>query len=193
KSDPTCRGVLALLEEAARRGVEVRVLCDAYGNVATKAAFFDPVRRAGGSVASFLPGGPFRSGFRSNLRNHRKLLVVDGKVAFTGGMNIGDEYATGRAGRDLHCRIEGPAVPTLQRVFAEDWHFASNELLDAEAYYPRPAVAGDVPVQVVESGPDQEDPHADELVFSAIVSARRTLDIATPYLVPPEPIEQALR
>ena len=193
KNDPTGRGVLTGLADAARRGVQVRVLYDAIGNVGTQNAFFDPIRRDGGRVEPFLPGGPLRSQFRSNLRNHRKLLVVDGKVAFTGGMNIGDEYATGRDWRDLHCRIEGPVVPTLQRVFAEDWHFATGELLDAEAYYPRPEPAGLVPVQVIESGPDQDDPHADDLMFSALASARRSVDIATPYLVPPEPIEQALR
>ena len=83
-------------------------------------------------------------------------------------------------------------MPTLQRVFAEDWHFSTGELLDADAYYPVCDPAGSVPIQVIESGPDQDDPHADDLMFSAIASARRSVDIATPYLVPPEPIEQAL-
>jgi cardiolipin synthase len=107
-------------------------------------------------------------------------------------MNIGDEYATGRDWRDLHARLEGPVVPTLQRVFAEDWHFATEELLEDERWYCRVPPAGDVDVQVVESGPDQEDPVADEMMFGALVSARKTVDIATPYLVPTEPVEQAL-
>ena len=108
-------------------------------------------------------------------------------------MNVGDEYATGRNWRDCHCRVRGPVVPSLQRVFASDWEFATGERLDADAYYHRQEVRGDVPVQVIESGPDQEDPLADDVMFGAIASARRTIDIVTPYFVPPEPIEQAIR
>jgi cardiolipin synthase A/B len=192
KNDWTGRGVREQLVDACRRGVQVRVLYDGLGTVGTSSDFFDPVVKAGGKVASFLPFRPFVHGLRVNFRNHRKLLIVDGDVAFTGGMNIGDEYATGRDWRDLHARLEGPVVPTLQRVFAEDWHFATGELLGDERWYRRVSPAGDVDVQVVESGPDQEDPAADEMMFGAISAARKSIDIATPYLVPTEPLEQAL-
>ena len=192
KNDPTGRGVRAALEDACRRGVEVRVLYDGLGTLETSSEFFDPVTRAGGKVASFLPFRPFAHGLRVNFRNHRKLLVVDGRVAFTGGMNIGDEYATGRNWRDLHARLEGPVVPTLQRVFAEDWLFATEELLGDERWYRRVPPAGDTDVQVVDSGPDQEDPAAEEMMFGALAAARKCVDIATPYLVPTEPMEHAL-
>lgn len=191
KDDRTGVGTVEALVEAARRGVEVRVLYDSFGTT-TRSSFFDPLREAGGRVAAFLPFAPFRTGLRVNFRNHRKLLVVDGAVAFTGGRNVGDEYARDRTWRDLHARVEGPVVPTLQRVFAEDWHFATEEILDDASYYPAVAPAGDVPVQVVESGPDQAEPSADEMMFGAIVAARRCVDVATPYLVPSEGLQQAL-
>ena len=192
KSDGTGQRTMELLAATARRGVEVRVLIDGVGSLATNSSFFAPLREAGGHVASFLPFAPFRHPLRINLRNHRKLLVVDGAVAYTGGRNIGDEYAIDRSWRDLHMRVEGPVVPTLQRVFVEDWHFATDELLEDARYFPVVPATGDVPVQVVESGPDQEEPPAEELMFGAVVSARESIDIATPYLVPTEALQQAL-
>ena len=196
KRDPTGERMLRILEEVARRRVEVRVLYDGLGTLASLRhgeGFFDPLRRTGAKVEGFLPFGALRSGLRANLRNHRKLLIVDGDVAFTGGMNVGDEYATGRDWRDCHCRVAGPVVPSLQRVFASDWSFAAHEKLEDPAYYHRPPIVGDVPIQVIESGPDQEDPLAEDMMFGAIASARRSIDIVTPYFVPPEPIEHALR
>lgn len=192
RNDPTGRSILALLEDACRRGVEVRVLYDGIGNLGTRAAFFRPIRRAGGTVASFLPFSPFTTGLRVNLRNHRKLLIIDGATAMLGGMNIGDEYATGRDWRDVHACLSGPAVPALQKVFVEDWHFATGELLDREVYFRKVDPAGDVPVQVVASGPDQDDPAAEELMFGALAGAHDTVDIVTPYLVPTEALARAL-
>ena len=193
KNDPTGRSALQLLADAAGRGVEVRVLYDGAGTFATRSGFFDPIRRAGGTVASFRPISPFVPGLRLNLRNHRKLLVCDGAVALTGGMNIGDEYATGRNWRDVHVQLQGPVVTALQRVFVEDWHLATGKTIDGDAYFPRQRAAGHLPIQVVPSGPDQVEPLAPELMFGAIASARETIDIMTPYLIPTEPIEQALR
>jgi cardiolipin synthase len=193
KNDPTGRGTLKLLADAARRGVEVRVLYDGAGTFATRFGFFAPIREAGGTVASFLPISPFIPGWRLNLRNHRKLIIVDGEVAFTGGMNIGDEYATGFEWRDVHVQLRGPVLPALQRVFSEDWHLATGKTLDDEKYFQELPEAGEVPIQVVPSGPDQIEPLAPELLFGAIAAARETVDIMTPYLIPPEPIEQALR
>jgi cardiolipin synthase len=192
KDDRTGRRTLDFLGEAAARGVEVRVLYDGLGSFWRTKRFFAPIVDAGAEVAAFLPLGRLSHPLHLNLRNHRKLLIVDGAVALTGGMNIGDEYATGRNWRDLHCRVAGPVASALQRVFVEDWHFATEKLLDADPYFPLCRRAGDVPLQVVDSGPDQAEPHADELMFGAIVAARRTIDILTPYLVPTPGIEQAL-
>ncbi len=193
KDDRTGHVARALLEATARRGVEVRVLVDGLGSASPGASFLDPVVHAGGEVSGFLPVGRALTRLRANLRNHRKLLVVDGTVAFTGGMNVADEYALRDRWVDAHASLKGPVVASLQRVFAEDWCFATGKLLAAEAYYPLAAPAGDVAVQVVASGPDQDEPAAEEHMFRVITSARRTVDVMSPYLVPTEPIEAALR
>ncbi len=193
KDDRTGHVARDLLEATARRGVEVRVLVDGLGGASPGLEFLAPIVHAGGEASDFLPVGRVLVDFRANLRNHRKLLVVDGTVAFTGGMNVADEYALKDGWVDAHASIRGPVVASLQRVFAEDWHFATGRLLSAEAYYPPQPAAGNVPVRVVASGPDQDEPAAEEHMFRVITSARRTVDVMTPYLVPTEPIEEALR
>jgi cardiolipin synthase len=190
KDDRTGREAIAALVAAAKRGVEVRVLYDGLGSVSTRRRLFTPLEREGGRVSAFLP---MRTLLRVNLRNHRKLLVVDGVTAFTGGMNVGDEYATDGDWHDVHGRVRGPVVPALQRLFAEDWYFATEELIDAAVYYPATSPLGDVPVQILASGPDQEEPLAEEEMFALLASARKSIDVMTPYLVPTEPIEAALK
>jgi cardiolipin synthase len=192
RDDRTGRGVLEALVNAARRGVAVRVLFDALGSYWTKRRFFKPLVDAGGHVASFLPLGAGLRGLRVNLRNHRKILVVDGHTGFTGGMNVADEYATADGWRDVHARIRGPAVLGLQRVFVEDWHFATGELLDAERWFPEVGPRGEASVQVLSSGPDQGVPVIENTFFAAIAGARRRIDILTPYFVPNEALEAAL-
>jgi cardiolipin synthase len=143
-----------------------------------------------------LPVGLFRRHTQVNLRNHRKILVVDGRIGFTGGLNIGDEYLgkVPRFGywRDAHMRVEGPAVSDLQRVFAEDWDFAAGELLKGPTYFPRQKGTGPLTVQVVQSGPDQELKTIREIYFAAILRARKRLWIASPYFVPDAGILDAL-
>jgi cardiolipin synthase len=130
------------------------------------------------------------------MRNHRKILVVDGRIGFTGGLNIGDEYLgkVGRFGfwRDTHMRIEGPAVRELQRVFVEDWDFAAGETLQTSPYFPELAGEGVLPVQVIDSGPDREDKAIREIYFAAILQARRRVWIASPYFVPDAGLLDAL-
>jgi cardiolipin synthase len=132
-----------------------------------------------------------------NLRNHRKIVVVDGREALTGGMNIGDEYLgkSARFGywRDTFLRLEGPAVAGLQRIFTEDWDFAARESLNSPAYFPELSASGEATVQVVESGPDQERNSIREIYFAAILSARERLWVASPYFVPDAGILDALR
>jgi cardiolipin synthase len=190
KDDRTGRQAVEGLVAAAKRGVEVRVLFDGLGSVSTRRSVFDPLEKAGGRVAAFLP---LNTLLRVNLRNHRKLLVVDGVTAFTGGMNVGDEYATDGDWHDVHGRVRGPVVPSLQRLFAEDWYFATEELIDGAAYYPGSPPVGDVPVQILASGPDQEEPLAEEEMFALLATARKSIDVMTPYLVPTEPIEAVLK
>ena len=138
----------------------------------------------------------FRRRIQVNLRNHRKILVVDGKVAFTGGLNIGDEYIgkNKRLGhwRDSTVRIEGPAVESLQRIFIEDWDFAAGESLEGTSYFQADATAGDEEVQVVQSGPDQEVKSIREINLAAVFKARQRLWITSPYYVPDQGLRDAL-
>lgn len=192
------------LTRKAKEGVQVRLLYDAMGSVGLPGWRLRPLRDAGGKVSEFLPVNLLRRRLQINMRNHRKILIVDGDVAFTGGLNVGDEYLgkVPRFGywRDTHLRIRGPAVGDLQRVFSEDWDFAAGERLSDEgtaedqAHYFRPAEAGGpYPVQVIDSGPDRDLKGIREVYFAAILKARRRLWIASPYFVPDAGILDALR
>ena len=129
--------VLEALTEKARAGVKVRLLYDAMGSHRLKRHSLEALWQAGGQTSVFLPLNPVRRRFQVNMRNHRKLLIVDGAVGFTGGLNIGDEYLGKDPSfgywRDTHMRLRGPAVADLQRVFFEDWDFA------AQVDLPRPS------------------------------------------------------
>ncbi|MBV9122465.1 MAG: cardiolipin synthase [Planctomycetes bacterium] len=194
---PDASGQLFLeaLTQKARQGIEVRLLYDAMGSYRFRHRILRPLLAAGARGCSFLPLSPGRR-LQVNLRNHRKILVVDGQVGFTGGLNIGDEYAGLDAGygywRDSHLRVEGPAVAGLQFIFLEDWHFAAGEQPQGPAYFPEPRTDGPYPVQVIFSGPDQDLNSIREIYFAAILRARRRLWIATPYFVPDASLRDAL-
>jgi cardiolipin synthase len=197
RNDATTERLIALLADRARAGVEVRLLYDAMGCVNLKGRILRPLEQAGGRATAFLPLNPLRSRIQVNLRNHRKVVVIDGRIAFTGGMNVGDEYL-GRCPefgywRDSFLRLEGPAVAGLQRIFTEDWDFAAGEALNDDAYFPELEEVGDTVVQVVESGPDQEVKTIREVYFAAILSARDRLWVASPYFVPDSGLLDALR
>jgi cardiolipin synthase len=197
RSDATGTRLLDLLAQKAREGVEVRLLYDAMGSLHLKSRSLRPLLESGGHVAGFLPLNPFHSLIRINLRNHRKITVVDGRIGFTGGINIGDDYLGKNPvlgyWRDSFVRLEGPAVADLQHVFREDWEFTRGEALSEAKYAPPQPPTGDVCVQIADSGPDQEINTIREIYFLAIISARRRLWIATPYLVPDNGLFDALR
>jgi cardiolipin synthase len=194
--DATGRLFLDALAQKAREGVEVRLLYDAMGSYRLHRWRLWPLQKAGGKTSVFLPLSPLRRRIQINMRNHRKILVVDGRVAFTGGLNIGDEYLgkNPRYGfwRDTHLRLEGPAVAELQSVFCEDWDFAAQENLQDPAYFPAPSSNGPYSVQVIQSGPDREMKGIREMYFAAILRARHRVWIATPYFVPDAGLLDAL-
>lgn len=187
---------LELLARKAREGVQVRLLYDAMGSRRLNRATLRPLMQAGGLCGAFLPLNPLRRRLQVNLRNHRKILVVDGKIAFTGGLNIGDEYLgqVPRFGywRDTHMKLEGPAVADLQRVFIEDWDFAVGGQIRGRDYFPPLPAAGTCPVQIIQSGPDQSPKAIREIYFAAILRARKRLWIASPYFVPDNGLRDAL-
>jgi cardiolipin synthase len=184
------------LVAAAKRGVTVRLLMDGFGCFALGRGWRRPLLKAGVLVADFLP---MRTVLLQpvNLRNHRKIVVVDGNTAFTGGFNIGDEYRGQMPGvgtwRDVHLRIEGPAAAELQRIFFQDWAFATREPIAPEDYFPRePDACGDATIAVVPSGPDTRTEAIHRLFFGAIVGAQREVLVTTPYFVPTESILVAM-
>ncbi|MFT3769170.1 MAG: cardiolipin synthase [Minicystis sp.] len=186
-----------LLVERARAGVEVRLLVDGVGGYHLTRRFLAPLRAAGGHVAVFGRVRAFR--FRArlvNFRTHRKIVVVDGRVGFTGGINVTDDQcasATGaRAFRDTHLRFDGDAVRWLQLVFLEDWSYATGSAPTDGAYFPETQGEGPYAVQILSSGPDEPWQAIHKLYFSAITSARRRVFVTTPYFVPDEAMHTAL-
>jgi cardiolipin synthase len=193
------------LAERARAGVEVRLLVDAAGSSSLSGRFLAPLLEAGGEVEWFNPVlfGRLQRPV-PNFRSHRKILVVDGAIGFTGGMNVTDEHSRAASGidswRDTHVRLEGAAVHGLQLTFIEDWAFSSGRPVISPSegpierlrlFFPEQA-PGPHPVQVVASGPDQADSAIESLYFAAIAGARERVWITTPYFVPSEPLSEAL-
>ena len=194
--DKTGTRLRDLLIRKANDGLIIRFLYDGIGSMFLTNRFLKPMRDAGIHVASFLPGASFRERWSLNLRSHRKIVVVDGRVGFTGGMNIGDEYIgkdpeTG-FWRDTHLRLYGPSVLQLQQIFVEDWLYATGEELTHPQIFPRPEDMGDVSAQVLAGGPDNEVHVFLSLMFAAINEARESVTLATSYFVPPVSIATAL-
>jgi len=195
--DETGLELRELLVERARAGVEVRLLVDGVGSLSLGEAFFRGLREAGARAERFHPIvlAPWRN--RINYRNHRKIAVIDGDCGFIGGMNIGDEYRHGTeeapAWRDTHLCVRGPAVQWLERVFVEDWHDQTSEILAEPRFFPDPAAQGDERVQILASGPEDELSAIHHIYFTAITSARERVRITTPYFVPDPPLLLALR
>lgn len=200
RDDVTGQLLRDLLVAVARSGVEVRVVVDGLGSAHLPWDFWQPLVDAGGHAAFFRPVGPILARLpmrdRVDFRNHRKLVVVDGRVGFTGGINVGREYlgldpAMGNW-RDTHVRIDGPAVLALQKVFAEDWLHATDELLCEPRYFPDPVEAGDDHVQIVDSGPDRSWSPIERAFTFAFAHAHERIWITSPYFVPSQPVEDAL-
>ncbi|MBN1851820.1 MAG: cardiolipin synthase [Pirellulales bacterium] len=197
EADPTGRLFRDLLVERARRGLEVRVLYDAIGGSAVRGKFMRPLIEAGAQVAAFMPPKLFRRSLELNFRNHRKIIVADGREAIVGGLNIGDEYQSNW--RDAAVRLTGPVVDQLQEIFADDWHFTTHEDFASPNYFgawcetipppqAHPAICG-----VVASGPHTHINLTHEAFFTAITRASERIWITTPYYIPDPVIMAALR
>lgn len=196
RRDETGHRFLDLLAAKAREGIEVRLIYDAIGSYRMSKPRLRAIVAAGGRCEEFLPLNPLRKRWAVHLRNHRKLIVVDGRTAYTGGMNVGDEYS-GRARRrgtehfsDTHLRLEGPCVGDLEEVFAEDWFLATGELLELAERHERQC--GTACIAVVPSGPDQSRNASHLGYFAGITSAQRSVWLTSPYFIPDEAILTAL-
>ena len=190
---------VAALERAARRGVTVRVLIDGVGARYSHPSIVPLLRARGVTVATFLPSRvPVTHPF-FNLRNHRKLLLVDGTEGYCGGLNIRDACLlaldTPASTQDMHFRIRGPVVRQLMATFAFDWQFTTAESLDGDAWSPGPAAAasGSVFARGIADGPDEDFEALLLTLLGALAGARRSIRIVTPYFLPDPPLLDALR
>ncbi len=188
----------AALTDAHRRGVLVRVLIDDVGARYSRPPMPARLRALGVPVATFLPtrGALFMR--YANLRNHRKLLLVDGRIGFTGGMNIREGHqrrlSPAAPVRCLHFRVDGPIVTDMLRAFAQDWAFTTGETLtDVEHSFRADPPAGDVTARSVLDGPDSDIENMPEIILGALAAARRRIAIVTPYFLPDARILSALR
>ena len=192
-----------LLVGAAGRGVEVRVLYDAMGSSRIGAKFLEPLLAAGGQVLAFNPVGIIPGRWHlGNFRSHRKIVICDGDVGFLGGINLHDPACARGSGkdawRDQHARIDGEPVRKLQRHFLENWTYAGGSFKLAakktELYFPSAKQGGSgVPTQILASGPDDETAPLLAFFLAALASARTRAWIETPYLIPDDALESALR
>ena len=201
-ADAVGRSLRTLLTSRAQEGLRVRVLFDGVGGSQLPTRFWKPLEEAGGEVAVFRPLGPIlaRAPWRNRIdfRNHRKILVVDGRVGFTGGLNAGREYvhqtrAYGRW-RDTHTRMEGPVVLALQRAFATDWIHAGGAGFEGRRYFPEPLpVREGCVVQAVDSAPMQAHSPISYLHTHSFHRASWRIWLSSPYFIPIPSIEQSLR
>ena len=180
----------------SREGVEVRVIHDDVGCWNVSHRFFERMREEGIEVASFLPVRFPSFTSKVNYRNHRKIIVIDGRVGFIGGMNIALRYVKGTGGhtwRDTMLKVTGGGVSALQRAFLVDWYFVDRTLLTDRRFYPRVDVENDCLAQVVTSGPVSPYPEIMQGFVRIIMGARRYLYLETPYFMPNESVLFALK
>ncbi|MDL2247149.1 cardiolipin synthase [Bacteroides sp. OttesenSCG-928-J23] len=185
-----------ILIEKARAGVEVRVIYDDVGSWRVPNSFFEEMRDAGIEVRSFLKVRFPLFTSRINYRNHRKIVVIDGKVGFVGGMNLAERYLKGFSWgtwRDTHLRIKGKAVHGLQTSFLLDWYFVDRTLLTASRYFPQIVSRGNSLIQIVTSDPIGPWKDIMQGITMAITGARKYVYIQTPYFLPTETILAALQ
>lgn len=195
-NDRSGRRFVDALGDAVKRGVQARVLIDDAGARYSLPSILHPLRHARVPVARFLPTlAPWRL-MTMNLRNHRKIMVVDGRVGFTGGMNLREGNLVAEHPRspvqDLHFRLEGAAVAQLQETFADDWAFATKEKLSGEAWFPKLSPSGSVMARAIPDGPDEDFEKLRLTILGALACAETSVQILTPYFLPDPAVVSAL-
>ncbi|MGO1692501.1 MAG: cardiolipin synthase [Marinobacter sp.] len=196
RSDKIGQRIKTILEHKLSEGVQVWFLYDEVGSVGLPRAYLKELAQAGARVASFGDGNIRRRRLQINFRNHRKLLICDGKIGFVGGINLGDEYLGSvidqEPWRDTHCRIEGPAVTGLQLAWVEDWNWASDEFPELD-WAPQDNIPGAEKVLVLPTGPADTWETCTLFFLNCINNAQSRIWIASPYFVPDFQIVNALQ
>ncbi|GAB6168062.1 cardiolipin synthase [Clostridium carnis] len=198
RADTLGKTILEELKKKVSQGVEVRLLVDGMGSKSIRGKQIRYIQSLGIKFAIFFPGILPYVNIRVNYRNHRKIVVIDGKIGYVGGFNVGDEYVNGGEQfdywRDTHIRVQGEAVNELNKRFILDWDYASEEeLTNYEKYFPKQKDYGHVGMQIVSSGPDHKEEYIKNAYMKIINSAKKSVFIQTPYLVPDEPMMEALK
>ncbi len=198
RHDATGCAFIAALTDAHKRGVAVRVLIDSVGSGYFWSGTLRDLDAGGVPTARFLHTWlPWRMPFL-NMRNHKKLLIVDGRVGFTGGLNIGADHSRRMVRKrtecvdDMEVRVEGPVVRQLLQTFAEDWSFTTEEALEGEAWWPDIAAAGPVFARGIHSGPDADIYKLETILGAALAQARTRVRIVTPYFLPDQRLQFAI-
>ena len=193
-TDRTGRRVADALKGAAERGVACRVLLDAVGSRVALKQFGPELRAAGAEVRSMLPVGLFRrKGERFDLRNHRKITVIDGAIGYVGSQNIADPtFVKNYPNEELVARVSGPVVSQLQATFLGDHYLETEEVLDRAELFPELKATGNSAAQLLPSGPGYGQENGRELITAMLYEARRRVVITTPYFIPDEPFLSAI-
>lgn len=199
KDDKIGNKIAEILERKSKSGVEVRFIYDDVGSWGLSKEFIGRLKNAGVHISPFMPVFFHHFTSKINYRNHRKIIVIDGKIGFTGGINIADKYIEGvkhiGPWRDIHLKIEGKSVSTLQRIFMADWDFVSGEKLHISSrFFPKfTEPAKGVSMQIASSGPDSDWASIMQAFFAAITKANDSIFISSPYFLPNESILTALK
>lgn len=202
--DSTGKQVMNMLIKKAKEGVKVRLIYDSVGCLGAPRRFFGRLKHAGGEVAEFFP--PFAHirmiNLKMNYRNHKKIVVIDGKIAYTGGINLRNDHMGKKKRlspwRDTHIRITGTGVFPLQNAFLNDWRYVKKEKSPSAQYvseglFPEPEATGNVYLQVVVSGPDSPMQNIKETYIKLITNAKKEVLIQTPYFIPDDIVMSAIR
>jgi cardiolipin synthase len=183
------------LIKKAREGLEIRIIYDSFGSRKAKKEYYEEYRKAGIETEPFLKLAFPVLTSRINYRNHRKIVVIDGRIGYVGGMNVADRYIHGfewGCWRDTHARIEGKGVQGLQSAFLLDWYFVSQTLITSRKYFPPLKTYGTIPMQIVDSGPLKDESGIPFGILQAIYNAKKSIFIQTPYFLPPDVMIKAL-
>lgn len=195
-NDRIGRMFLEALKRAVSRNVQVRVLIDDMGARYSWPTMVHALRHAGITCRTFMPPSiPWKFQY-TNLRTHRKALIVDGKVGFTGGINLREGHCLAshprHPVRDLHFRMEGPVISQIQEVFADDWAFSTGEVLEGGLWFPQIPPTGDVLARAVPDGPDENFESFRHAMLGALACAENSIRIVTPYFLPDSSLITAL-
>ena len=195
-NDKISNDLRELLIQKAKEGIRVRMIYDFWGSFFLSRMYLRTLRDAGVYIRPFLPLRLRFGRSKINYRNHRKILIVDGKIGFTGGLNFADRYIFGNSlgrWRDTFVRFEGKAVHGLQQLFLTDWYFVEHKMIEDAKYYPTPKKFDNNVVQIVSSGPDTDWEAIMQGISSSVMSATKYIYIHTPYFIPNDVIETCLQ